>query len=132
MSGNIFAVKLLSLHRALTTTGVLAGLVRAANHHGVEYPSDNKERILLNTPEVMKAVCKTNKVKNCRVRIAFPACPTFNELVDHTTFEVYAVDKAPVSDPVRVVDLDDEISSAVQAELFWHLLKAKGIEIPMM
>jgi hypothetical protein len=132
MSGNIFGVKLMSLHRALTTTGVLAGLVNAASHYGVEYPLDNKERILLNTPDVLKAVCKKYGVRDCRVRIAFPACASFGELVEQTTFEMYSCDKLKLLESARVVELDDDLSNAVQVELFQHLLKAKGIDIPML
>ena len=62
MSGNIFPVKLASLHNALLATGVLRTLAEETKHYGLAH-NDAKVRIVLRSPEVMKAVCKHFSVK---------------------------------------------------------------------
>ncbi len=132
MSSNIFPVKLHAIYFALNATGVLASLVEETKQYGLSH-DDDKVRITLRSPEVMRLVCKVHERDDCRVRLAFPANePTFSQLCDETMFELYSVDKEVLREPTCITSVSAELSNAIQVELFQLLLRAKGIDIPLL
>ncbi len=131
MSGPIFPVKLAAFHHALVDTGVLARLVEETNHYGLRH-YDDKARILLRSPEVLGLVRANFQTPDARVRIAFPANTSFLSLCEATMLEVYDGDKNPLSTPEPLTSLTGALANAVQVELLQLLLKAKGVDIPLL
>lgn len=131
-SGNLFPVKLLHLFTELQRHGKLDHLAHHAAAFPVQAPADGLLRLMLCSPEVQKVVCAAQKTRMTRVRIAVPPDLDFLRLIDQAQFEVYGEDGAPLGKPVLLTKLEDSIANAVQVELFHTLLRAKGVDLPLL
>lgn len=92
---------------------------------------DGRLRMVLSTPEVMTAVRTLFGVRDCRVRFAYDE---YNDGFrgQMPCLEVYNLDGALLTQPMDVSRLSHDLSNAIQVELFYFLLKTKGLEVPML
>jgi hypothetical protein len=123
--------KLVNVYNALKTTGALQKLVQWSSTAEVWHPSDDKERISVHSNDVMKLVRKQYRVKDCWVRVSFPADATYGALVKDTTLELYALNKTALGKPIPFLRLDEELADAIHAELYEKLREySPDIETP--
>ncbi|MNR71775.1 hypothetical protein D3C71_24530 [compost metagenome] len=128
MSGNIFPVKLLHIVTEMSRRGLLA-----AHGPAVQSPDDGKTRFILCSPEVQRAVGRTvEDPRNTRVRLAVPADHDIVSLSDGTMLELYDFEGAPLGAPRPVTGLNEDLSNAIQVELFHTLLRSHGSSIPLL
>lgn len=127
---NLFPIKAYSLANSLRER---REELQAYNHEcramavGEE---DGRMRMVLSTPEVMREVRQTFEIKDCRVRFAFDETNHFRP--DMPCLEIYNVEGQLIVEPMDVSKLSDALSNAVQVELFYFLLKTKGLNVPML
>lgn len=92
--------------------------------------------MLLNSPEVLCALAAEYRdaipdIRMSRIRFAVDPDASFVALAESTYLEVYDGEGVQLV-AVRVVDLPNGVSNAVQVELMAALLRTKGIEIPLL
>jgi hypothetical protein len=132
MHSTLWPVKLFSLFQALEQQGVLKAMT-PPTCFAVDAPDDGLTRIYLNHPDVQNQVRRQFKLRDFRLRIAYPAPLAFMPLVDGARFEIYgAEDRQLVQEPILLCNLNPELSAVIELEFLTKLLETTGIAIPTM
>lgn len=94
---------------------------------------DDYNRVVLSTPEVVQAVRKEYKLTHCRIRFAFAKTEnSYPMRIAAPRLEVYTLEGEPAFEPISLDKLPLELSTAVEVELMYLLLRSRGIEISML
>ena len=125
MSNTFYPIKLLDitaqLHRYKDD-------FREANY-SLHMPNDGKDRYAVCSPTVNKLTKPEGTPYNTRMRLALlHENPTLTS--DHYLLERYVDDELVES--TRLIDLDDALASAIEAEIYNILLRKKGLTITLM
>ena len=130
MSGHLFPIKINSIFHELAKT---SSFEKMRHCHPVKTPDNNLIRLVLMSPEVQQAVALFTGEKYFRIRLAIPH--EINDLVKMSNtaqLEIYDGDGNLMREPIKLKDLDINLSNAVQVELFHEILRGNGIHIPLL
>jgi hypothetical protein len=128
---SLFPVKVRALFKSMSDADVLDQLVEAAKGMPVNTPDDVQSRIALTTAGVLYAVRQEIELDVHKVRLAIPKDLNPLYLAHGITVEYYDEDGNPMNLPYELADSSPHLASAIEAELYNALLRAKGIDIPM-
>lgn len=128
---SLFPVKVRALFKSLADDGVLDQMAEAAKGMPVKSPKDGNMRIALNTPGVRYAAEMEVGLSVRKVRLSIPRGANPLYLADSIKVELYDEDDTSMYLPYPLSQVEAHLSSAIEAELYNALLRAKGIDIPM-
>jgi hypothetical protein len=131
MHMSLFPVKVRALFKSMADADVLDQLVEAAKGMPVNSPEDSNKRIALTTPGVRYAAEMEVGLDVRKVRLSIQRGVNRLYLADSIKVELYDEDDNPLCLPYPLSQVEAHLSSAIEAELYNVLLRAKGIDIPM-
>jgi hypothetical protein len=128
---SLFPVKVRALFKSLDEAGVLDQMVEAAGRMPVNSPKDGNKRIALTTPGVRYAAELEVGLDVRKVRLSIQRGVNRLYMADSIKVELYDEGDNSMYMPYPLSQVEAHLSSAIEAELYNALLRAKGIDIPM-